>query len=244
MEAMRKRMEKQNEIGGIEIKETCMTRLQTKLKKCWKNRVVIKGSTFKEHYAETGKETEYDIRSLWLLHGDWWIRKKLVWFIEWKPFENFITLVILANSVMLACEDHQGRIYGDQYISISNLNMAQVDNAFSIIFLWECVVKILAMGFIFHSNSYMRDRWNWLDIFVVSISVVTWMPGVEGNSSMKSLRTFRILRPLRSINSLPSMKALIQSLLSSLPGLLNVGIFLAFIFTIFAIFGTHQFEGS
>lgn len=124
------------------------------------------------------------------------------------------------------------------------MNIAQVDTAFSIIFLAECIVKILAMGFILHSNSYMRDRWNWLDIFVVSISVVTWLPGIQGNSSMKSLRTFRILRPLRSINSLPSMKALIQSLLSSLPGLFNVGIFLAFIFTIFAIFGTHQFVGS
>ena len=65
------------------------------------------------------------------------------------------------------------------------------------------------MGFILHKNSYMRDRWNWLDIFVVSVSVVTWLPGVGNNSSMKSLRTFRILRPLRSINSMQSMKALI-----------------------------------
>jgi hypothetical protein len=124
MEAMRKRMEKQNEIGGIEIRESCGTRIVNKLKKCWKNRVVIKSSTFKEHFEETGKETDYDIRSLWLLHGDWWIRRKLVWFIEWKPFENFITLVILANSVMLACTDYQDRIFGPEYISIQNLNMA------------------------------------------------------------------------------------------------------------------------
>ena len=122
--------------------------------------------------------------------------------------------------------------------------MTKVDDAFSIIFLCECIFKVLAMGFILHKNSYMRDPWNWLDIFVVRIPVVTWLPGIEGNSSMKSLRTFRILRPLRSINSLPSMKALIQSLLSSIPGMVNVFIFLAFIFTIFAIFGTHQFVGS
>lgn len=200
---------------------------------------LIRGYTFNEHEANTGKSTEYDIRSLWVLHGSWFIRRKLVWLIEWKPFENFITLVILANSVMLACTDYSSRIYGDDYISIQNLNMTKVDDAFSIIFLCECIFKVLAMGFILHKNSYMRDRWNWLDIFVVTISVVTWLPGIEGNSSMKSLRTFRILRPLRSINSLPSMKALIQSLLSSIPGMVNVFIFLAFIFTIFAIFGTH-----
>jgi voltage-dependent calcium channel L type alpha-1D len=149
--------------------------------------------------------------------------------VEWKPYENFITLVILANSVMLACTDYNDRIYGPDYVSIYNLNMGQVDTAFTIIFLVECILKILAMGFLLHKNSYMRDPWNWLDIFVVTVSVMTWLPNIDTNSSMKSLRTFRILRPLRSI----------QSLLSSLPGLLNVGIFLAFIFTIFAIFGTH-----
>lgn len=100
------------------MRESCGNRISLKMKKCWKNRVVIKSSIFKEHFEETGKETDYDIRSLWLLHGDWWIRRKLVWFIEWKPFENFITLVILANSVMLACTDYQDRIFGPEYISI------------------------------------------------------------------------------------------------------------------------------
>lgn len=79
---------------------------------------LIKSATFKEHVKSGGKETEYDIRSLWILHGDWKIRKMLVWLIEWKPFENFITLVILANSVMLACTDYNERLYGDSYISI------------------------------------------------------------------------------------------------------------------------------
>jgi hypothetical protein len=242
--AMQRRFEEVNTINNLEEKKTLCQRMCGPCYNLKSKKELIKSATFKEHYKETGKETEYDIRALWLLHGDWWIRRKLVWLIEWKPFENFITLVILANSVMLALQDYNARIVGDDYVSIRNLNMQQVDDAFSIIFLAECVFKIFAMGFILHKNSYMRDRWNWLDIFVVTISVVTWLPGIEGNSSMKSLRTFRILRPLRSINSLPSMKELIRSLLSSIPGMVNVFIFLAFIFTIFAIFGTHQFVGS
>ncbi len=153
-----------------------VSRLKQKLLDC-RNLVQVRGATFREHYDETGKETTYDIRSLWVLHGNWWIRKKLVWLVEWKPFENFITLVILANSVMLACTDYNDRLYND-YVSITNLNMAQVDTAFSIIFLVECLLKIFAMGFLLHKNSYMRDTWNWLDIFVVTISVVTWLPGI------------------------------------------------------------------
>ena len=191
------------------------------------------------HYENHGKKTEYDIRSLMIFHGSWRPRKWLVWLVEWKWFENFITLIILANSVMLACTDYGERLYGEDYVSQRNLDMTQVDTAFSIIFTFECVSKILAMGFFMHKKSYLRDIWNWLDFFVVMISVIGWLPGIESSSSLKSLRTFRILRPLRSINSMPRMKALIKTLLFSLAGLVNVGLFLAFVFTIFAIFGTH-----
>jgi len=196
---------------------------------------VIKSANFRCH----GKNLDYDIRSLFCIPGNFFLRKWLVWLTEWKWFENFITLVILANSVMLAFTDYGERLHGSEYVSVRNANIQEVDTIFSIIFTFECVAKILSMGFILHRKSYLRDVWNWLDFFVVSISVIGWLPGIESNSSLKSLRTFRILRPLRSINSMPRMKALIKTLLASLVGLVNVGLFLAFVFTIFAIFGTH-----
>jgi hypothetical protein len=37
----------------------------------------------------------------------------------------------------------------------------------------ECIFKILAMGFVFGSNSYLRDSWNLLDFVVVMSSVIT-----------------------------------------------------------------------
>lgn len=196
---------------------------------------VIKSSYYNYH----DKTLEYDIRALFIFPEQFFLRKWLVWLTSWKWFDNFITLVILANSVMLSFTDYGDRLYGKSYVSERNNNIAKVDLAFSIIFTFECAAKIVAMGFVMHKKSYMRDVWNWLDFFVVMISVIGWLPGVEGNSSLKSLRTFRILRPLRSINSMPRMKALIKTLLASLKGLLNVGAFLAFVFTIFAIFGTH-----
>lgn len=191
------------------------------------------------HFIYHGKTLEYDIRSLFIFPGNFIVRKWLVWLTEWKWFENFITLVILANSIMLSFTDYGDRLYGEAYYSQRNQNMAQVDTAFSIIFTFECLAKIMSMGFCLHKKSYLRDIWNWLDFFVVMISVIGWLPGIESNSSLKSLRTFRILRPLRSINSMPRMKQLIKTLLASLVGLVNVGLFLAFVFTIFAIFGTH-----
>lgn len=95
------------------------------------------------------------------------------------------------------------------------------------------------MGFFVHGTSYLRDTWNWLDFFVVCVSLIDVIPiGVEAGF-LKILRTVRILRPLRSINKIPSLKALIGSLLKSIPGLANVGVFLLFTLSIFAIFGIN-----
>lgn len=158
------------------------------------------------HFEFHGKKMEYDIRSLFVFPGGFPVRVWLVWLTEWKWFENFITLVILANSIMLSFTDYGDRLYGEDYYSQRNERMKKVDTVFSIIFTFECAAKIISMGFILHKRSYLRDIWNWLDFFVVGISVVGWLPNIESNSSLKSLRTFRILRPLRSINSMPRMK--------------------------------------
>jgi Ion transport protein len=145
---------------------------------------------------------------------------------------------------MLACSDYGDRLYGPDYVSVRNNHMSVVDDAFSILFLCECILKTVAMGFVLHKNSYMRDRWNWLDIFVVTVSVVLWLPMLNGNKSVKILRIFRILRPLRSIKQLPTMKKLVKTLIACVFGLFNVIFFMLFVFTMFAIFGSHQFSGD
>ena len=77
---------------------------------------------------------------------------------------------------------------------------------FSITFIIECVVKVFAMGFVWSKKSYLREAWNCLDFFIVSISIVGFLPIEGGADSLKALRTFRILRPLRSVNKLPTMR--------------------------------------
>ena len=160
----------------------------------------------------------------------------MAWFIKWQWFDRFIILIILANSVMLCLEDNNDRLLGPDYWSTLNYQLGKVDLVFTIIFILECICKIIGMGFIFHNKSYLRDSWNWLDFFVVCISLLNFMPNVN-SGGLKALRTFRILRPLRTVNRMPQMKALIQTLFASLPGLGGVMIFLGFTFVLFAIFG-------
>jgi voltage-dependent calcium channel L type alpha-1D len=139
---------------------------------------------------------------------------------------------------MLAMFDYSDR----DSIRPYNQMLGNFEQLFTAIFIIECVIKIIAFGFIKHKKAYLKDSWNWLDFFVVLVSLSDYLPNSgDSASALKGLRTFRILRPLRSINSMPSMKRLIGSMLASIPGLLNVVLFLFFIFVLFGIFGTQQF---
>ena len=180
--------------------------------------------------------------SLFIMSDQNCLRKLFVWLIEWKFFDYFITLAIVLNSILLATTDFEAR-YNPEHVSEWEPTQNKIDNVFTWIFIFECVAKILGMGFLISKKSYLRDAWNCLDFFIVVVSIIGMMPNVNSDS-LKALRTFRILRPLRSINALPSMRKLIQSLLASIPGLVNVIFFLGFIFSIFAIFGTTQFLGK
>jgi hypothetical protein len=110
--------------------------------------------------------------------------------------------------------------------------------------MFEATAKIIGMGFVMHKQGYLRDYWNWLDFFVVVVSVLDFFPDLTQYKSLKVLRTLRILRPLRSINKIKQMKVYINALLASLPGLTTVVFFLTFVLSIFGIFGIHQFMGD
>jgi hypothetical protein len=40
---------------------------------------------------------------------------------------------------------------------------------FTVVFTFECISKIIAMGFFKHMHGYLRDGWNWIDFIVVII---------------------------------------------------------------------------
>lgn len=93
-----------------------------------------------------------------------------------------------------------------------------------------------------HKTAYLKDPWNWLDFFVVVISILGLFK--LGNKGLRALRTFRILRPLKTINAVPRIRAQINVLILSIPGLVNTLLFLTFIFLIFSILGSQSFAGG
>ena len=74
-------------------------------------------------------------------------------------------LMILVNSIILAIFDYSDRDSNTKKNQILDL----IGMALTIIFVSECVLKIMAFGLVLHKNSYLRVGWNLID-FVVVIS--------------------------------------------------------------------------
>jgi len=197
---------------------------------------VVNGAAYE--FKQHKKFVVFDLNSCFCLKKGNIVRDKAVWLICQPIFDNFIVLMIFINSIFMACYEYDDR----ENTGDTNMFIEKVGHVFTITFTIECVIKIIAMGFIHHKNSYLRDTWNWLDFAVVCVGVTDYIPGVSG-SNLKALRTLRVLRPLRSINKFPSMKKLISSLLASLPALGNAVMFMMFIFLLFCILGVQSFSG-
>ena len=126
-----------------------------------------------------------------------------------KWFDRFITLCIIVNSLLLASKDFDEK-YNEKFDQTWNSVLDRIDLVFSIVFLIECITKIIAMSFFKHRNAYLSDPWNWLDFFIVVVSLISLTPCLD-QSSLKALRTARILRPLRSMSQLKSMRSLLET---------------------------------
>lgn len=86
-------------------------------------------------------------------------RNKIILLVTKNPwFDRFILLIILLNTLFLAL---------DQEVNIVTKYNEQIDFTFLIIYTVEMVLKIVALGFIMNTNSYIRDPWNILDFTVV-----------------------------------------------------------------------------
>ncbi|KAL4176852.1 hypothetical protein KRP22_001792 [Phytophthora ramorum] len=185
-----------------------------------------------------------------------WLRRRLILLVTHHYFDRFIVFAILLNSIILALSDFSvvdkslnpassGFAFRNGVVvpatSRANRLVNFSEMPFTSIFTAECLLKILATGFIHRKGSYMRDPWNVLDFVVVISSLVAILPTVP---NVSVIRTIRVLRPLRSLSMIPGMRLLISALLKALPALGNVVVLQVFLFFMFSILGNQLFGGN
>ncbi len=123
----------------------------------------------------------------------------------------------------------------------------KIDLCTTIIFTFECVLKIVALGFVNCGKlSYMRNISNVFDFIIVVSALISTAQGDGGSKSLsvlKVLRIARIARPLRIISRSEGLTIAINSLGKSFPNMVNLFFFCFLIFFLFGIFGVNYFKG-
>eukprot|EP00055_Hartaetosiga_balthica_P010685 m.46411 g.46411 ORF g.46411 m.46411 type:complete len:1783 (-) comp7266_c0_seq1:384-5732(-) len=150
-----------------------------------------------------------------------------------RRFENFILILILISSALLAVEDP---LNSDAKI---NKNLAVADIIFTAIFAFEMIAKIISAGFF----NYVFDPWNDLDAVVVIASVVSLLVNSSNASSVRILRVFRVLRPLRAIKRAPGLRKVVSCMIKSIKTIGNVFIITFMLTFIYSVIGVSSFQG-
>ncbi|XP_013405220.1 voltage-dependent calcium channel type A subunit alpha-1 [Lingula anatina] len=182
-------------------------------------------------------------RSLFIFSEENFIRKYAKMIIEWPPFEYMVLLTIIANCIVLALEEH---LPNNDRTPLA-LQLEDTEVYFLGIFCVEAFLKIIALGFILHKGSYLRNVWNILDFVVVVTGFVTLF--MEGGSAdtgfdLKTLRAVRVLRPLKLVSGIPSLQVVLKSILCAMAPLLQIGVLVLFAIIMFAIIGLEFYSGA
>ncbi|XP_071642784.1 ca[2+]-channel protein alpha[[1]] subunit D isoform X5 [Temnothorax longispinosus] len=170
------------------------------------------------------------------------LRKMCISVVEWKPFEWLILMTIFANCVALAV--YTPYPYGDS--NLTNQYLEKIEYVFLVIFTVECVMKIIAYGFVAHPGAYLRNGWNLLDFTIVVIGMISTVLTIlmKEGFDVKALRAFRVLRPLRLVSGVPSLQVVLNSILRAMVPLLHIALLVLFVIIIYAIIGLELFSGK
>jgi len=118
-------------------------------------------------------------------------------------WDNFLMACVLGNTVIMAMER-----YGQPKSEMEICD--KLNEVFTWIFIVEMFIKLNAIG----PKKYVGDKMNWLDGFVVNLSIFEMLMnafsgGAGGNlSAFKTIRIFRTLRVLRVVRLLRALHSM------------------------------------
>ena len=138
--------------------------------------------------------------SIYLFNRNGCFRRNVYVIQKHHNFERFIMLMITLSSVKLASESY----FRDEPADSTVVRVGEIsDLVFNYIFILECVLKVIAVGFAMDEGSYLRDSWNGLDFFIVLTSIIDMMLASTDIPFLKVLRLLRMIKPLRVISHNP-----------------------------------------
>uniref|UniRef100_A0A4X1VAJ1 Voltage-dependent T-type calcium channel subunit alpha-1G n=1 Tax=Sus scrofa TaxID=9823 RepID=A0A4X1VAJ1_PIG len=159
--------------------------------------------------------------------------------ITHKMFDHVVLVIIFLNCITIAMERPKIDPHSAERIFLTLSNYV-----FTAVFLAEMTVKVVALGWCFGEQAYLRSSWNVLDGLLVLISIIDILVSMVSDSGTKILGMLRVLRLLRTLRPLRWLKLVVETLMSSLKPIGNIVVICCAFFIIFGILGVQLFKGK
>ena len=152
------------------------------------------------------------------------LSEKLGQFVEGRPMQNFIIVLIILYAVTLGLETDTDIVqqFGTALHTFDTIILA--------VFAFEIMSKL-----IYRRLAFFKNGWNIFDFIIVGIALI------PSSGPFSVLRTLRIFRAMRLLSVVPSMRKVTQALFSAIPGILSVGSMILLIFYVSAVLSTNLF---
>ncbi|KAG0369918.1 calcium channel protein [Gamsiella multidivaricata] len=122
--------------------------------------------------------------------------------------------------------------------------LGDIDYVTTIIFVVEQGLRILADGFVFTPTGYVRNSWNFMDLFIVVMSCVMTFTQIDHLYSVsRAVRALSCLRVLRIIRYFEGVSAMFRAIGKALPRMVVALVLTALLFWPFAIYGVNVYAG-
>eukprot|EP00347_Sterkiella_histriomuscorum_P004762 403359206 len=161
-------------------------------------------------------------------------------------FENFMTICVLINTIILSMDRHNIDPYTDFVCTLFNL-------VFTYIFCMELLLKLAGLGI----KKYFKDLMNYLDTAVVILSLIEIVVNsaqqeqnggksiskgsLSAFRAVRIFRTFRVLRVARLLRQLRSMQIIIGVIQRSIKSFIYIAFLLLIFVYIYALLGMTLF---
>eukprot|EP00755_Sulcionema_specki_P036080 Sspe_Gene.22096::Locus_8356_Transcript_1_1_Confidence_1.000_Length_6454::g.22096::m.22096/K04854/CACNA1G; voltage-dependent calcium channel T type alpha-1G len=236
--------------GGRGAQYCAYHRRQTrKLSRAWRNqRVDLKAADFGpmqmrgwlqkhlkrmfDNWANDADAVPLTGKSLNLFSKENRVRVALSALVQNKYFSGFITFLIFLNAVLVSLNTPEVE---DKRPDLHRA-LQRTDIAFALLFLAECLFKIIVFGFKDGDTAYCKDTWNVVDMIVALTAFVgIFVPW---------LKMFRALRTIRLIVRLIEVRRMVEWLFVTLSKVANTVELMALFILIWAILGVQLFKGT
>ncbi|KAF9390345.1 calcium channel protein [Podila verticillata] len=163
-----------------------------------------------------------------------------------RPFNFLVTLAILACVIVGAMTGPVWRLKQFREPEEDRSIVIPItDYVFPAIFTVEFLIRVIADGFIFTPDAYLKTLWNKIDFFVLLTLYAPLVANLTDSQGVsRFFRSLKALRALRLINQSAYIKGTFHAVLvAGFPQLFNATLLSITLIIPFAIYGMRMFSG-